>query len=150
MMTSEVKDLSAAMYRTLYSLNMRHKGRMADILTEFHYKPGARVYILQDTTRVTAWAMVHKQRYRSAGVEKERYTADFYVRKSERRKGLGSSLAKVVKKDYPFVTVNRHDYESESFFKKLEMGRNGQRRTQNSIGRNERDVRPEHNPQISG
>ena len=115
MIKIDVTELSYPLFRQLYSLNMRDKGRMRDALVEHRLTKGATCYIIGD---VAAWAIVRMEEYRKEGRVIHRRTADFYVRQSLRKQGLGRILVDAVKKKHPKIVVRQHNEGSKEFFRR--------------------------------
>lgn len=104
------ENLNTNDYNRCYRLNYRYEGDMRDALVRAkqypkHY-PG-RVYMIKDDQeKLLAWALVTEGK------------ANFYTRRSERRKGYGRQLSKAIDKEFNIedIEVGMHDDISAAFF----------------------------------
>lgn len=115
MIRLDVTELSPELFKKLYSLNMRDRGVMRNILIEHRLTKGATCYIIGN---VDGWALVHLEEYRVDGQIRHRRTANFYVRQSLRRQGLGRILVEAVKEKHPRIKVHDYSERSKEFFRR--------------------------------
>lgn len=73
----------------------------------------SRVVLIESEGRLLAWALVYR-------VAKEPTEAHFYVRSSERRRGLGTRLMQEVRRCTRRPQVHPHDSTSQSFFARFD------------------------------
>lgn len=110
--SKNIADLTPSEIKQCDSLNKRDKGAMQD---EFRYyrqfKPEvANCVLAKDGDKVLGWALIFPE------YDKKR-TAYFYVRHSERRKGIGTKLLLVAQQFQKKPYVCPHDDLSGKFFK---------------------------------
>lgn len=103
-----LSDLTSQERRTCRSLSLRQGGRLNDWITAERGKP-AKIVLAKDGERMVGWAMVRSDSIKSSG---------YYVRVSERRKGIGGQLLATVRSIEPRTKVFPHDYRSVQFFRK--------------------------------
>lgn len=103
------KNLNNEDAKKCYSLTYRNKGQMSNKLTisRKHTDLSAKCYMLEENKKLLAWAIVFNKE-----------EVHLYVRKSERRKGLGTRLINCIEKDYnpKTLSVEKHDSVSDKFF----------------------------------
>lgn len=114
-----VTEMTGQELRQCRSLTLRAGGLMSETLTEERHREHnprmrrkSRVWMIKDDNeRLLAWSLI-------IPMEDRGYEAQFYTRKTERRKGYGARLmAEVLKYDKrPYVFP--HDKTSGDFFKK--------------------------------
>lgn len=83
----KIEDIPAALYKQCYSLNMRQGGQMRRLLSDKDF--GSYAYIGLEENKVLAWAIV-----------KQNLKVHIYVRRSHRRRGLGTQLMNSIKSVY--------------------------------------------------
>lgn len=119
--TKGILELTGKEMKQCKSLSLRHQGLMCEDLLDWkayesrpnRAKRKTRIWMIKDTDdRLIAWALL-TPRWQAAG-----YDAQFYTRRSERGKGYGSLLMKLVLEHEPKPRVFPHDKTSGEFFKK--------------------------------
>jgi predicted acetyltransferase len=112
----KVKALTKEEYKKCSSLTLRETGSMQSNLS-FFYKENPKdawVYLIKEETTLLAWALVFPTYRQDVG-------AMFYVRKLERRKGLGRLLYKVIETEwFGKFEVYDDDDEAAMFFDRME------------------------------
>jgi hypothetical protein len=104
------EKMSKKLYKQCISLTYRQDGLMSLYLYKAKFKKTEEdscCYIIQDDKQLLSWAIVY-------GNE-----VCYYTRKTHRRKGLGSLLAKAINKDYKQseLVSGVYDKKSEMFYK---------------------------------
>lgn len=118
--TKRIIDLTPQEYRDCYRLNLRDNGQMQSCLAEakryeqsYHKRRRfSHAIMIKDGDRLLAWSLVmpmHGERG---------WEAQFYTRKAERNKGLGTVLFKEVQKFDKRPYVIPWSKPSGEFFKK--------------------------------
>lgn len=112
-----LRQVSAALYRKLYSLNLRDEGSMQELLTQKRQeKDGGIIHYILDGTQLIGWSHL----YLLSG--NRIMTCHLYVRKTERGKGYGKQLLfaniKYVKQMGKAFKVTL-DGDNRKFFKKV-------------------------------
>lgn len=120
-----LKDLTPEEYRACFYLNLRGSGMMMYSLMDHKNSADAKaIMIWGDAGKkyLMGWALMvpildeigwYPTRYQ---IKKCKYVNQFYVRKPERSKGLGTILMNEVKKIEPVPLVIPHDPASGDFF----------------------------------
>lgn len=103
-----LSDLTPQERRTCRSLSFRENGQLNEWLTDERGKP-AKVVLAKDGERMVGWGIVCTDKNKSSG---------YYVRASERRKGIGTKLLKTARSIEPTLAVYPHDTASTAFFDK--------------------------------
>jgi len=117
---SRVADLDHELYEKVYSLNLRESGYVRDNLRDAYRKKHehSKVVIAMEGKRVIGWGLLF-QRFHNKGIFKE-YSVNFYVRKSERKRGIGNVLfaevAGLLKKEKRKGCVRIWSVDSERFY----------------------------------
>lgn len=121
--TKSLLKLTPQEYRKCYSLNYRNNGYMQEFLKEHRNNPDAHAIMLNEEELFLGWALLvpvrqvhHEWGVTSYTKKMSKYSLQFYVRKTERRKGYGKILMdEALKIDRrPFVWP--HDFASGGFF----------------------------------
>lgn len=87
---SLIPALDTPTYRQLYSLNWRADSPMRKALVRYKHHPDACVFVAVEGERVLGWSLV------TPGRLPKQIRASFYVRRSERRRGIGRKLVRAV------------------------------------------------------
>lgn len=88
--TKSVPDLTEAEFKECCRLSLREKGEMAEQARFYRRRPKdySRVWLVRDDDdRLIAWSMIFKYRKDAAN-----WTFHVYVRRTERKKGIGKML----------------------------------------------------------
>ena len=120
---TKVIDCSKELYEKFYSLNFRCNGSMRDTLVDLRAKQDSQavIHYVESDKKVLAWTLSFPNSFI------QRYKSYFYIRKDNRRRGLGTKLFNTVEK---FFVSNKlkfqifpHDYGSRKFFTKCTKGK---------------------------
>jgi hypothetical protein len=104
------ENLTETDVKKCLSLTYRSDGVMSERMRHSIAYPKSiksKCYIIQNNDKILGWALVYNSK-----------EVHFYIRKSERNKGLGKRLIKEVDKDYNNLICYWHDEMSKSFFEK--------------------------------
>lgn len=128
-LAKSVSELTTKEYQQCYSLNMRRRGMMQGKLKHCHqrqdsYRLSDALMIFDNKNRLLAWALVHQFRYATTPPH-----VYFYVRKANRRQGLGTILDRFARIKYGDIYVHPWDPTSRAFFDKVGIVGNGNTRT---------------------
>jgi hypothetical protein len=124
---SPVADLTPAEYRACYRANYRDIGIMRyDLVRARDENEGTAIMLWNDDgtkeSDMLGWALVHPTHYDDAATSYARRrvpnTAQYWVKRQHRRKGLGTKLATVVEQNFGRVRVYPHSEPSGKLFKK--------------------------------
>jgi hypothetical protein len=118
--TKRVTNLTPEEYKACYSLNLRNGGLMRGALVSCREnwsesgfpwadKPTYAAMNFNRDGTLAGWVLIFPDEY-------DNLAAYFYVRRNQRRKGVGSKLAKHVSKKFGQVRVYPHDKRSNGFF----------------------------------
>lgn len=119
--TKRVIDLTPQEYQLCYKLNLRDKGQMQGCISEARYyeaqysNPRRRfshAIMIFDGGKLQAWSLVMPR------TDGRGWEAQFYTRRAERQKGLGTTLFKEVQKFDKRPYVIPWSKPSGEFFKK--------------------------------
>lgn len=117
MVAKTVTSLSPAEYRQVYSLNLRHNGTMQLRLREARKeKEPLKVVLAKEGDAIVGWSLIVP----SPPGYRRRTEAWFYVRKSHRRRGVGTKLMARTRK-LDDVMVVPWDDRSKAFFNRFDV-----------------------------
>lgn len=113
--TKRVENLTPKEYRACYNLNLRDGGLMrAQLVAARHYREKNHQYYatmrFDREGSLVGWALTFTSNYGNY------FDAYFYVRKNQRRNGVGKRLVSHVSRKFGQVRVYPHDYVSDTFF----------------------------------
>lgn len=98
-------EISSLIRNQLLRLNNRWNGRMHEHLMQFQdsgchndFKDATVFYIMSPDGLIASWAMVYKDK---GWQGKWKTLVDFYTKKSERKKGYASCIARVIREIHP-------------------------------------------------
>jgi L-amino acid N-acyltransferase YncA len=105
------KDLTPEEVRSCRSLSFRNRGRLCDWLNMSKHQPAAKVVLAKDGEKLVGWGMTLND-------HSPRPASGYYVRRTERRKGIGGMIYQAARKEEPNLQVFPHDKKSNAFFRK--------------------------------
>lgn len=118
-----VKNLTPQEYADCCSLSWRHRGSMMPTLMDirngndyakrFEDGVAGRVFFVCDDDKLLGWSLLFTDWYGNPMVF-------YYVRKANRRQGIGTRLARAVQRHHSTAHGVPHDSVSTSFFEHIE------------------------------
>lgn len=109
-----VIDLTPDEYRMCYSLNLRSKGMMQEVLSKERFRDNgkyAHAFMIFHGDRLVSWAIRFTERDHF-------WSVYVYTKTTYRRRGLGSLLLKEARRGLRVVAVHPWDERSASFYRK--------------------------------
>lgn len=119
----DVREMPADLYKKCFDLNLGSTGSMRWKLKDCRSGDHkGKAYVIAEGDVVLSWALVFK---RPGKYDYGHWTAYFYTRKSCRRTGLGTLLARRIRRDYSRVdiVVDPWDENAAGFFESVELPR---------------------------